>query len=375
MHIRYFAHSWLSDWNHGNAHFLRGLASALARRGHELRLYEAMPEPTGGWSLAHLLLEPGGAAAVAAMRASYPELTVKTYGRYGDVCDWDAELRDAELVLVHEWNEAKLLRWLVEQRRKYGFQLLLHDTHHRAVSDPDMLQRLPLAALDGVLAFGESLRRVYERAGVAHSFTFHEGADVERFRPACGERSSDVIWIGNWGDEERTAALETYLLAPVRHARARTRVYGVRYPTAAQEQLRAQGIAYGGYLPNLDAPCAYSQAALTVHIPRAPYPGSLDGIPTIRVFEALACGMPLLSAPWRDSEALFESGADYLMARTSEGMTATMMQLLRDEQLRTQLSRQGMSTVRQRHSCAHRAEQLEGICRELGLNSTSSAPA
>lgn len=375
MQIRYFAHSWLSDWNHGNAHFLRGLASALARRGHALRLYEAMPTAAGGWSLSHLLEEPAGAAAVEAMRAAYPELPVTLYGLYGTVRDWKEELRDAELVVVHEWNEARLLHWLVEQRRRYGFRLLLHDTHHRAVSDPAMLHRLPVAALDGVVAFGESLRRIYERAGARRSFTMHEAADVERYRPVEGERSTDVIWVGNWGDEERTEALNRYLLQPVQHARARAWVYGVRYPAAARERLQAAGIPYGGYLPNLDAPRAYAQAALTVHIPRAPYPGCLDGIPTIRVFEALACGMPLISAPWTDSEGLFAEGADFLMARSGAEMTAIMMQLLRDEQLRMKLSRQGMRTVRRRHACAHRAEQLEGICRELGLNSTSSVPA
>ena len=44
---------------------------------------------------------------------------------------------------------------------------------------------------------------------------------------------------------------------------------------------------------------------MTVHVPRRPYVDALPGIPTIRVFEALACGIPLVSAPWRDEEGLF----------------------------------------------------------------------
>ena len=45
LKIRYFAHSWVSDWNHGNAHFLRGLVRVLVRMGHEVRCYE---EPGAG---------------------------------------------------------------------------------------------------------------------------------------------------------------------------------------------------------------------------------------------------------------------------------------------------------------------------------------
>ena len=52
----------------------------------------------------------------------------------------------------------------------------------------------------------------------------------------------------------------------------------------------------------------YSAARLTVHIPRQQYTGAMAGIPTIRVFEALACGIPLLSAPWSDSEQAVPRG-------------------------------------------------------------------
>lgn len=369
MQIRYFAHSWLSDWNHGNAHFLRGLASALVRRGHAVRAYEAMPTAAGGWSLAHLRAEPQGAAAIAQVRAAYPELDLRFYGPGASdpdrVNNWDDELRGADLVVVHEWHEPDLLQSLLAQRRRFGFRLLLHDTHHRALSQPEALRRLPLASLDGVLAFGESLRRLYERWRVRRSFTFHEAADTARFSPLALPTSCSLVWIGNWGDEERTRELHEFLLEPVRSARLSAQVYGVRYPVTAQAQLAALGIAYGGYLPNLQAPLAYASAQFTIHVPRAPYAQALSGIPTIRMFEALACGAPLLCSPWSDTEALFQSGADFWPARDGREMTALMMQLLRQEEQRTQLGRHGAATIRARHTCAHRAQQLEAICRDL----------
>jgi len=369
VQIRYFAHSWLSDWNHGNAHFLRGLVSALVRRGHAVRAYEAMPTAAGGWSLAHLRAEPKGPAGIAQVRAAYPELDLRCYGPGASgperVQDWDAELRGADLVVVHEWHEPELLDWLLTQRHRFGFRLLLHDTHHRALSQPETLQRLPLAALDGVLAFGESLRRRYEGWGVRRSFTFHEAADTERFYPLPPAPRCALVWIGNWGDGERTRELHQFLLEPIRAAGLSAQAYGVRYPAAAQAQLAGCNIAYGGYLPNLQAPLAYAAAQFTLHLPRAPYTQSLPGIPTIRMFEALACGVPLLCPTWNDPEALFEAGADYWPARDGGEMTALMMQLLHQEEQRILLGRHGAATIRARHTCAHRAQQLEAICRDL----------
>ena len=71
MKLVLFVHSLRSDWNHGNAHFLRGVASELVHRGHEV----VALEPEDGWS-AENLARDHGPAALDAWRESYPELTV-----------------------------------------------------------------------------------------------------------------------------------------------------------------------------------------------------------------------------------------------------------------------------------------------------------
>lgn len=96
---------------------------------------------------------------------------------------------------------------------------------------------------------------------------------------------------------------------------------------------------------------------MTVHVPRRPYTVTLPGIPTIRVFEALACGIPLVCAPWRDEEALFRSG-DFLTARNADAMTAQLELLLRDRDFARSLAASGLETIRQRHTCAHRVDEL-----------------
>ena len=89
---------------------------------------------------------------------------------------------------------------------------------------------------------------------------------------------------------------------------------------AALSALSSAGIEVGGWLPNFHVPDVLARFRVTVHIPRRPYVEALPGIPTIRPFEALACGIPLVSAPWDDAEHLFAPGQDFLVAGTGAEM-------------------------------------------------------
>jgi spore maturation protein CgeB len=188
------------------------------------------------------------------------------------------------------------------------------------------------------------------------------------------EEQEELVWIGNWGDEERTAELHEFLLGPVKALGLRATVHGVRYPEAARAALADAGITYAGWLPNHEAPQAFARAKVTVHVPRRPYVQALPGIPTIRPFEALACGIPLVSAPWWDAEGLFRPGRDFLVASTGEEMKRHLRALLADEELRGALAQHGLRTVLARHTCAHRVEELLIICRELGLDTQAAQP-
>ncbi|HEX5581163.1 MAG TPA: glycosyltransferase, partial [Gemmatimonadaceae bacterium] len=173
------------------------------------------------------------------------------------------------------------------------------------------------------------------------------------------------VWIGNWGDDERSAELQEFLLDPVRDLGLRARIHGVRYPADALARLREAGVEYAGWLPNYEAPRVFARFAATVHVPRRPYVEALPGIPTIRPFEALACGIPLVSAPWDDVEGLFTEGADYLVARDGAGMRRRLRDVVNDAALARELSEHGRRTILARHSCAHRVDELLEIHAEL----------
>ena len=116
-------------------------------------------------------------------------------------------------------------------------------------------------------------------------------------------------------------------------------------------------------------PSVFARFRVTVHVPRRPYVEALPGIPTIRPFEALACGIPLVSAPWRDPERLFAVGRDYLAARDGGEMRRQLDAVLSDAGLATRLSAHGRRTIAARHTCAHRVDELLAIAGgELGLD-------
>jgi spore maturation protein CgeB len=371
MRLVLFYHSLVSDWNHGNAHFLRGAVGELLLRGHDVTVYE----PADGWSLQNLRSEHGE-EPVRQFQQAYPGLASTFYKL--DTLDLDAALDGADGVIVHEWSEHDLVRRVGEHRaRRGGYRLLFHDTHHRAVTEPESMARYDLSHYDGVLAYGNVLRELYLRRGWARrAWTWHEAADTRVFRPIAGRpREGDLVWVGNWGDEERTAELHEFLLGPVKALGLSARVHGVRYPQHALDALRDAGIAFGGWLPNYRAPETFAGFGATVHVPRRPYVEALPGIPTIRVFEALACGIPLVCSPWDDVEGLFTPGRDYLVARDGAEMKRHLLTILNEPEAARQLAAHGHRTILSRHTCAHRVDELLEVFAELEGSAKPQAAA
>ena len=369
MRVVLFYHSLVSDWNHGNAHFLRGVTSELLARGHDVRIYE----PRDGWSRTNLVAE-NGQRALTRFRTAFPHLRSTLYD--AEQLDLDSALDGAQLVLVHEWNDQELVRRIGAQRAKGGgFRLLFHDTHHRSVTAPKSMAHYDLRHYDGVLAYGDVIRDLYlERGWTERAWTWHEAADVRVFHPVIGrERRGDVVWIGNWGDGERTAELERFLFKPVRELGLKGSVFGVRYPDEARRALENSGLAYRGWIANYEVPQVFAEHGVTVHVPRRPYVRALPGIPTIRPFEALACGIPLVSAPWDDVEGLFTPGVDYLCARNGREMKRHLRDVLRDREPARERAQAGLRTILARHTCAHRVDALLAIARSLGVRAPQRA--
>ena len=367
MNIILFYHSLLSDWNHGNAHFLRGIATELIQRGNEVTIYE----PENNWSLSNLMAEHGE-EAIAEFHRYYPLLKSVSYNT--STINLDAVLGDADLVIVHEWNEHELVKKIGEKRKQLPFKLLFHDTHHRAITEQESMRAYDLSQYDGVLAFGKMIRDIYlKEARTKRAWTWHEAADTRIFKPMPSDGyEGDLVWIGNWGDDERTKELHEFIIKPVKALGLKARIYGVRYPDGAKKALADAGIEYGGWLPNFKAPEVFAKYRFTAHVPRGPYVRSLPGIPTIRPFEAMACGIPLLSSPWSDAENLFTPGEDFKFVQNGAAMKTLMQQVIANEPWVKRMTEHGLQTIRQKHTCAHRVDELYAICEELGVSNLNT---
>jgi spore maturation protein CgeB len=366
LRVAIFGQSLISDWNHGNAHFLRGLVRSLQTLGHQV----TFSEDAENWSLANLRATQGE-AAVAEFAHAFPMMQPIMY-QNGDATTlrpWlEGVLDEADVALVHEWNTPDLIR-LVGQlgRQRHDLVTLFHDTHYRVYSEPETMRALELENYRAILAFGPEIARIYrEDFGHPHVYTFHEAADADLFCPRANPRTQDVVFIGNWGDRDRNEQIEQYLFTPARRLPERRFVlYGVRYDDDVQATIREAGIEYRGWMPNHRTPEVYAASRMSLHIPRQQYVRALHGTPTIRMFEVLSCGLPLVSLPWEDSDHLFTAGEDYLVVRDQQEMIDTIELLCRDEALRQRLGAQARATILARHTCLHRTRQLLQIVDEV----------
>jgi spore maturation protein CgeB len=357
-----FYHSLLSDWNHGNAHFLRGLMRALQARGHETACYEQVDN----WSLTNLLAE--APTALDDFRRRFPDLHFDRY--HLDPTTLEAWLRPrleaADVAIVNEWvaNEPWVAAMVARICRSLGKPALFHDTHYRVVLEEPYRRALELERFDAILAFGPALAARYRALGYSNVHVVHEAADTTVFEPFDLPKRDDVLFVGNYGDGDRGRELEQYVFGPRRELpQLGYAIYGVRYPDDLLARLR-DGLRtdYRGWLPNADVPRAFAQAKVVLHVPRRQYVDLLPGTPTIRVFEALACGACLVSLPWPDTDGLFRAD-DFVVARTPDDMRDLVAWLCADETARRAYGANGRETVLARHTCGHRADQILELLR------------
>ncbi len=143
LRIALFCHSLISDWNHGNAHFLRGLMRQLMRMGHQVRCYEEL----GSWSLTNLVKQEGERAieAIDYFRRAYSELDIRFYKSSENFQDFvETELEGVDIVILHEWNDPFVVNTILGQKRNLGFIALFHDSHHRAATQSSEIGRKKL---------------------------------------------------------------------------------------------------------------------------------------------------------------------------------------------------------------------------------------
>src|SRR4051794_40227465 len=113
MRVVMFYHSLVSDWNHGNAHFLRGIVTEMLSRGIDVDVYE----PRNAWSVENLIKEHGR-KPLGDFTNAYPALNSIRYDL--KKIDLDEVHEGTDIVIVHEWNDPELVSRIGQHRKHFG---------------------------------------------------------------------------------------------------------------------------------------------------------------------------------------------------------------------------------------------------------------
>jgi spore maturation protein CgeB len=339
-----------SSWGNGHATTYRALVRALTERGHRVLFLERdVP-----WY------------------ASNRDLAAPPYGRtalYGTLEElrerFGPELRGADLVVVGSYvpDGVKVAHLVLELARG--------TTAFYDIDTPVTLARLArgdceylapelVPWFDLYLSFtgGPTLARVERELGAPAARALYCSADPEVHRPEPRELRWDVGYVGTYS-ADRQAALERLLLAPARRRRGlRFCVAGPQYPADVAWPANVERV---DHLPPREHAGFYAAQRYTLNVTRADMVRA-GFSPSVRLFEAAACGTPVLSDVWPGIETIFAPGREILLARTTEEALALVEGLPEEE--RRAIGERARLRVLAEHTPAHRARALEGHVRD-----------
>jgi spore maturation protein CgeB len=340
-----------SSWGNGHASTYRALVRALAARGHDVLFLERdVP-----WYAAHRDL-PLPPFARTALYGSLDELDA----RYRD------EMRQADCVVVGSY---------VPDGTAVGDWVLAHAAGVRAFYDIDT--PITLAALDRgdatyvaprqvrdydlYLSFtgGPLLDRLETSHGARRARAFYCSFDPSEYYPAPGRPSWDLGYLGTYSDD-RQPALDALLLQPARRLpRARFEVAGAAYPEGIDWPAN---VAHVEHVPPREHRAFYSAQRFTLNVTRAAMVQSGHS-PSVRLFEAAACAVPVISDRWPGLETFFTPGQEIFVADGAEDV----LRLLRDvsDAERRAVGMRARQRVLRAHTPMHRVLELERLIAEV----------
>jgi spore maturation protein CgeB len=346
MKLVIFGLSVSSSWGNGHATLWRGLIKALARLGH---------------------------------RVSFYERDVPYYAEHRDL----PRLPDAELRLYSSWEEAAAIAAAELKDADVGLvtsycpdgiaaaELVLQAPTPLSVfydlDTPITLDRLRngqpltyigpagLSEFDLVLSYtgGAALTELEQRLGARRVVPLYGSVDPEIHFPvpAVERYRADLSYLGTYADDRQEALLRL-LVEPARlRAGCRFLIGGAQYPAAFPW---SDNIYFVRHLPPAEHAAFYCSSRVTLNITRAPM-AEMGYCPSGRLFEAAACGAPILTDPWEGLADFFEPGSEILVAASTDDALAALE--TSDEQL-MRLARFARERTLAEHTAERRASEL-----------------
>jgi spore maturation protein CgeB len=337
-----------SSWGNGHATLWRGLCKALARRGHSVVFFERdVPYYAGHRDLVEL---PGG--------------ELRLYSRWDEVVEQARrELADAEAALVTSYcpdgiaASELVLESPAQVRGLYDLDTpvtLLRVTAGEAV--PYLLPQ-GLGEFDLVLSYtgGRALDELRDRLGARWVAPLYGHVDPDVHHPvqSCASMRADLSYLGTYAGD-RQPALDSLFIEPARHLPDRRFVIaGAKYPDGFPW---TENIFFLGHVAPSHHAAFFASSRLTLNVTRSAM-AEMGYCPSGRLFEAAACGAPVVTDAWEGLDAFFEPGQEILCARTTAEATDAIE--CSDAELQ-RIARAARERVMQEHTSDCRAETLLG---------------
>ena len=332
-----------SSWGNGHAVTWRALLKAFAARGHEVLFLERETP----WYASHRDLDEPGYARL------------EFYRSVADLARFSDEVAAADAVIVGSFvpDGVEVGAWA---RLTADGVVAFYDIDTPVTlaklerGDFEYLRPDQIADYDVYFSFtgGPTLQRLEQGWGSPAARALHCSADPEVYRPVETEPRWDLSYLGTYSDD-RQPMLEKLLIEPARRLPHLSFVVaGPQYPDGIDWPENVERI---DHLPPSGHPAFYSASRFTLNVTRADMIAA-GWSPSIRLFEAAACGAPIISDVWPGLDRLLEPGREILLARRTEDVIAALSLL--DAEVR-EIGRRGRDRILAGHTPAHRAETLE----------------
>ena len=352
-----------SSWGNGHATTYRGLVKEIRRLGHSVTFLERdVP-----WYAAH--------------RDTLTPSMGKVF-LYDGLDDLQARffalIKDADAVLLGSFvpQGSQVLRWLLDVARG---PVAFYDIDTPVTvaklyrGEEDYLAADLLPHLDLYLSFtgGPTLERICRDFGVRRTEPLYCAVDPDVHRPASLEPLWDLGYLGTYS-ADRQPKIEHLLNEPARRLpRRQFVVAGPQYPSSVTWPANVRRIEH---MPPFRHPAFYGAQRFTLNVTRAEMT-TAGWSPSVRLFEAAACGVPIISDDWPGLDAFFNPGSEILIVGDSEGVVSAITEL--PEEQRRGIGEAARRRVLANHTAARRAKELEAhllrICQPAG-NVRSPAP-
>ncbi|VWX63231.1 conserved hypothetical protein [Burkholderiales bacterium 8X] len=337
-----------SSWGNGHATTYRGLIRELAKRGHQVLFLERdVP-----WYASHRdLPEPPWCRT-----ALYPDLeALRT--RHA------AEVADADLVIVGSYVPEGIAvgDWVQSTARGlaafYDIDTPITLARLAAAPRPDAyIEARQIPGYDLYLSFtgGPTLDRLEQEFGSPAARVLYCSVDPTLYYPeAPSQEPWDLGYMGTYSDD-RQPTVDALLVEPARRwHQGRFAVAGPQYPA----ELRwPANVHYTAHLPPAEHRAFYNRQRFTLNVTRADMIAA-GWSPSVRLFEAAACGTPIISDRWTGIESLLVPGREIFLADSPDEVLRLLKALPEEE--RRAVGERARERILREHTAAHRAQELE----------------